>query len=96
MRRNREAAAAAEDLRAAAERRLRLRRLGRAPGLPLPRFRTAALRLLQHADALMVRKRPGPPNAARPAPRAAPDAENCRHAKRVLGMATPPCMFVAV
>ena len=54
MRRNREAAAAAEDLRAAAERRLRLRRLGRAPGLPLPRFRTAALRLLQHADALMV------------------------------------------
>ena len=54
MRRNREAAAAAEDLRVAAERRLRLRRLGRAPGLPLPRFRTAALRLLQHADALQV------------------------------------------
>ena len=54
MRRNREAAAAAEDLRAAAERRLRLRRLGRAPGLPLPRFRTANLRLLQHADTLMV------------------------------------------
>ncbi|KAK9833576.1 hypothetical protein WJX81_007838 [Elliptochloris bilobata] len=55
MRRNREAAAAAEDLRAAAERRLRLRRLGREAGLSMPRFRAAALRLLQHADALQAR-----------------------------------------
>lgn len=54
LRRNREASAAVEDLRAAAERRLRLRRLGRSASLPLPHFRAAALRLLQHADSLQV------------------------------------------
>lgn len=61
LRRSREEAAAAEDLRAAAERRLRLRRLGRGAGLPLRRFRAAVLRLLHNADALQARRSRSPP-----------------------------------